>query len=217
MVALACTHDGADAAVELARRAEALLDPAAASGVLVTDARPPHEAHAYAHRHGHALLCLPENDAPPGADAPAVFAYDGTPEADAALRRGAALLRRRPALVVCAWVPLVRNAPVALLAVPAGIAAAGAQRLDEEARAHAVETAEAGAEILRDAGWSARAEALAADDGVWRRLSVEAGEHAAAVIVTGTHGHSHLVSLVLGGVSEPLAHHASRPVLIVGT
>ena len=56
---------------------------------------------------------------------------------------------------------------------------------------------------------------IEAERGPWRALAAAAADHDAAVIVTGSRGHSTLVSALIGSVAEGLIRHAGRPVLLV--
>lgn len=68
-----------------------------------------------------------------------------------------------------------------------------------------------GAELATRAGLRARGEALRAEGPVWRAILARAETLDAAVVVLGTRGSSPLHR----SVSDHVAHHARRPVLLV--
>ena len=198
--------DEVGASVVVAGTSEA---PAAHAGALGREAR------ALAHRSRRPLLLVPPAAAPPAAAAPAVFAYDGSAPAAHALDVAADLLQPRPALVTTAWETTSYAVGVALLAVPAGVAQTGADRLDEASRNHAEVIAGEGAERLARAGWHREALALEARHNVATAMIGYAGDHEAAVIVTGTRGRARITAALLGSTAEALLRHAGRPVLLV--
>lgn len=173
------------------------------------------QARALAHRSRRPILFVPAEHAPASADAPAIFAYDGSPPAGAALRAAGTLLRGRPALVATAW-PSARHAVgVARLAVPDEVVRKGADALDESTRLQAAGEAAEGAAQLTAAGWSCEQAALETARNATSALVGAADEHDAAVIVTGTRGRSALAATLLGSTAEGVLRHAGRPVLLV--
>lgn len=174
-----------------------------------------HQARALAHRTKLPLLVIPPDAPTPAADEPALFAYDGSYQARGAIAAALALLRRRPALVATAWRSILAAAPASLIAMPAGVATAGAGKLDEDARHAGQQTAAEGAQMLQAGGWFASEEAIETIGGIWQPL-VEAADAAdAAVIVTGTRGRSRVAAALLGSTAEGVLRHSNRPVLLV--
>jgi nucleotide-binding universal stress UspA family protein len=56
---------------------------------------------------------------------------------------------------------------------------------------------------------------ITSDGSVWASIIAHAEEQDAAVIVVGSRGRSGIKSALLGSVSTGVAHHCSRPVLVV--
>lgn len=173
------------------------------------------EARALAHRARRPLLLVTPEDSPPGDDAPAIFATDGSPSACHAVAAGGALLRPRPALAAGVWRSVADTIAAARLGVPDAVAREGADRLDEEARRRAAEEAGESAHMLIEAGWPVEATAIESTRGVAAAIVTAAGERDAAVIVTGTRGRSRIAAALLGSTAEGVLRHAGRPVLLV--
>jgi nucleotide-binding universal stress UspA family protein len=146
---------------------------------------------------------------------PALFAYDGSPHARAAIEKGAALLRSGPAVVATAWTPFEDMAPAALLALPGDIVRGAVEDLDGASRETAEELAAEGAELTRAAGLDATPRAVRSPGPFFAALLETADELDASVIVIGSRGRSTLAATVLGSVSTGVLHHTDRPVLVV--
>jgi nucleotide-binding universal stress UspA family protein len=58
-------------------------------------------------------------------------------------------------------------------------------------------------------------EPVLVDDDAWQGLRSVADQHAAAMIVVGTHGESPLTGMLLGSTAYRLVHSSTTPVLIV--
>lgn len=198
--------DEIDAAVIVARTSEY---PDARAGTLGRVAR------ALAHRSRRPLLLLAPDADPAGADAPALFAYDGSAAADHAVRVAVHLLRPRPALAACAWKSAAHVVGVAMLAIPDEVAHKGAASLDEAARDEADSLARAAATQLERAGWSCETAALRTARSVPGAIIVAGEDHDAAIIVTGSRGRSRMAAALLGSTTEAIVRHAGRPVLLV--
>jgi nucleotide-binding universal stress UspA family protein len=172
------------------------------------------QAKALCHRVHRPLLALCAGAAPPDPLAPAVFAFDGSPGASRALESAGDVLRPRPALVATVWEPAWAEAPVALVGgAPVTVESALGER--SELSDAAAATAHAGTAKLVDAGWRAEPVWIEAKRGPTRALVDVAAERDAAVVVTGTRGHSAVVCALIGSVAEGLFRHAARPVLLV--
>jgi nucleotide-binding universal stress UspA family protein len=50
---------------------------------------------------------------------------------------------------------------------------------------------------------------------VWKTIADIADEHDAAMIIMGSRGLTGVRSMLLGSVSNALAHHAERPTLVI--
>jgi nucleotide-binding universal stress UspA family protein len=79
----------------------------------------------------------------------------------------------------------------------------------------AAAVATAGTEALAQLGWPATPATVQADHGVWQALVAAAAEQDAAIVVTGTRGHSPMAAAMIGSVAEGLLRYAGRPVLLV--
>ncbi len=137
-----------------------------------------------------------------------VVGVDGSRGAEAALRFAAAeaALRNAKLRIVCAW-----EIPAAAYAATWGMAAEEEPRLSERADDVA---AAAVAETARIAP-AVDCELRTAHGQPSRVLLGESED--ADLIVVGSRGLSELRSLLLGSVSQEVAHHATCPVVIVPT
>ena len=115
-----------------------------------------------------------------------LLCYDGSGEADLAIRRASVLLRPRTAVVVH-----VRG------------------------RASAESVAAAGAEVALDSGFAPVSTVEIGGRRVAEAVLQEAHRRAVAMIVVGSAGVSATDSTLLGSVSSTLVHHADLPVLVV--
>ena len=125
------------------------------------------------------------------------------------------LLGSRKAIVHTVWSSYEAVVGAGAIGVPAAVAAAGVERMDEELAQKAAERAEEGAAIARSAGFDAAAEALRQGGSISSTLIDSAVEHDAAALVAGSRGHSALHEVLLGGVAAGLAHRSAMPVLVV--
>ncbi|KQY03809.1 MFS transporter [Mycobacterium sp. Root135] len=137
-----------------------------------------------------------------------LIAYDGTDLAAFAITQAAARLgTQREALVVCVWQP-----------VDVGFTPTDPQHFDAdratEVRHAAERTAAHGAELARQAGFTARSVAVEAAP-TWQGIVAAADDHDASVIVLGPHRRSGLLGHLQGSVASAVVAHTERPVLIV--
>jgi len=149
-----------------------------------------------------------------GNHAPIVVGYDGSESAKGAIEQAGELFGGRPAVVLYAWEAIELSA---LRRGAIGMSAtANEAELDAAAEATARRVAEEGAALARRSGLSAAsARAALAEPSAWETLVRAADEEEAAAIVLGSRGLSGLRSFMLGSVSDKVAQHARRPVLIV--
>lgn len=153
--------------------------------------------------------------------APALVAFDGSPEARAAVKEAAVLFAERPLLVVTVWdaglaamsLPVTQG-EVSATYMPPDPAAVVA--VDKAMAHHAETTAEDGAREAREAGATAVEPIAVADqlDAADALLSI-AEERGAAVIVVGSRGYHGLKARLHGSTTQKLLHRTVRPVLIV--
>jgi nucleotide-binding universal stress UspA family protein len=150
---------------------------------------------------------------------PIVVAFDGSAEAQAAVRAAATLFGDRLILVVSVWEPGLARL---VLSVPdtTGVAyvpprAEDIATVDRAEREHATWAANAGARLARELGVTA--EALPVPDNVKVGETVAAiGEQRnAAALVVGSRGLGRVRSGLLGSTSRQLLHATGRPVLVV--
>lgn len=146
-------------------------------------------------------------------DQPVLLCYDGSDNAARAIDEAAKVLGPRRAIVVTVWQPViyaVSGYGAASMAAPLDT-----RDIDDELAARCDETSAKGAERAKAAGFDAEAVSAQAKTSTWEALLNLADERDAATIVVGSRGLSGLKSLLLGSVSQGVAHHAHRPVLIV--
>jgi nucleotide-binding universal stress UspA family protein len=142
---------------------------------------------------------------------PVLLCDDGSDGAAQAVRDAAALLGARPAVALYVW----QSAAASPLAAAGGGLAGFPTDVDERLAAAAEVEARAAAERARDAGFEATPLAVEAAGPVWQTIVDTAREREASVIVLGARGLSGLQHVLLGSVSEKVARHADRPVLVL--
>ena len=147
-----------------------------------------------------------------------LIAYDGSPNADRAIRYAARFLQARVAHVVTAWEPGAMSAPrVSSLA-------AGMQpyldtraeiEVDEALEREATETNARGVALATEWGLEATGTLVEADSTVWAALIAAADSLDADLLVTGTRGATGFKALLRSSVAERVLKHCHRPVFIV--
>lgn len=142
---------------------------------------------------------------------PVLLCDDGSEAAGVAVQVAGTLLAGRKAIALHAWQPLSTGE---LMAATAGVLVdfpeADARRADAAAAA-----ADDAARRAREAGFDATPLAVRSDGPVWETIITTASERDAAVIVVGARGLTGIGRAVLGSVSERVARHADRAVLVV--
>ena len=150
---------------------------------------------------------------------PVIVAFDGSPEADAALRAAVELFPGRELVVVSVWEPglamALETMPDATGIPYARPTAEEIESIDELQRDHATSLAEAGAQRARAAGAIALPEPVRDRADVAETVVAMADQHDAAAIVVGSRGLGAVKSRLLGSVSQRLLHDARRPVVVV--
>ena len=151
-------------------------------------------------------------------DAPVIIGYDGSPAAEHAMRRAAALVAPRRALVVVVW---EAGAAYETLERPATIPAAPldlrtALEADQAMYDGARALAERGAALATELGLDAESLVVADEVTVAQTLVRLADEQRAGAIVVGAHGHRRLQDLFVGSTSRQVLEHADCPVIVVG-
>jgi nucleotide-binding universal stress UspA family protein len=140
-------------------------------------------------------------------NAPILICYDDSTGARHAIRAAAALLGHRRAVVLDV-------APLLTAAESVASQSALTPNFESINRDDALARARVGTTLALEAGFTAEARAdLAAP--TWEGIVEVADEIGAAVIVIGSRGLTGARELFHGSVSDDVAEHAGRPVLIV--
>jgi nucleotide-binding universal stress UspA family protein len=152
---------------------------------------------------------------------PVVAAFDGSAEAEAALRAAANLFQSRRLVVVTVWEPGMAMM-MSPMADPTGIGYApptGEEiiAVDRVQRDRATDTAEWAAALAREWGADAEGVAVSDDADVAETIVGVAERYEADAIVVGSRGLGRMRARMLGSTSEKLLRHADRPVLVVKT
>jgi nucleotide-binding universal stress UspA family protein len=151
----------------------------------------------------------PTTDGAPCPEAgPAIFAYDGSDLAAYAIEQAARQLAPgREALVVCVWQPadvgFVPTRGRKLLAAAAN-----------EVEAAALETAEEGADLAKEAGFDAKPVTVEAAP-TWKGLVKVAEDHRCGLIVIGSHMRHGLLGHLAGSVAAATVAHFESSVLVI--
>ena len=144
-----------------------------------------------------------------------LIAYDGSADAQAAVRCAAELMPGQSATVLTVWEPFTD----VMARTGAGMISWPEQSvlddIDSSSEHSARTRAQQGAELAQSAGLHARPRVGVRGNTIAETILVAAGDVDASVIVLGTRGLSGLKSLVLGSVSHAVLQHADRPVMVV--
>lgn len=147
-----------------------------------------------------------------------MIAYDGSPNADRAIRYAARFLRARQAHVVTAWEP-GSMAPSRLTTLAGGMQPFIDTRVEEDVddalRAEATEINARGLAIADEAGLAATGSLVEVESTVWGALVAAADALQVDLLVTGTRGASGLKALLRSSVAERVLKHCHRPVFVV--
>ncbi|MCW2631117.1 MAG: hypothetical protein JWR88_79 [Pseudonocardia sp.] len=152
---------------------------------------------------------------------PVIIGFDGSPAAERAVREAGALLApARPALVVVVWeagraYDVMDIPSLALETPPVPLDIRTATEVDLAMYETAQRLAQHGANLAREAGLEAEGLAVADDVTVADTLVRLAEENSSPAVVVGSHGHSDLRDLVLGGTARSVVQHAPCPVVVV--
>jgi nucleotide-binding universal stress UspA family protein len=153
---------------------------------------------------------------------PIVIAYDGSRAAEHALREAAPLLAGRSALVLVVWKAGVAfefmELPAATIALPpAPVDIRTALEIDQAMYDNAQRTAEQGARLALDVGFSEADSLVVAEEPeipVAGTIVTIAQERDAQAIVVGAHAHGKLGEVILGSTSRDVIRRAEQPVLV---
>ncbi|WP_432834859.1 universal stress protein [Dactylosporangium sp. CA-092794] len=153
---------------------------------------------------------------------PVVIGFDGSPAAERAIRESAPLLHDYPALVVTVWEAGraydLTTLPIGMLEPPpVALDMRTAAEAEAQQRDLMVHTAQRGAQLARDAGFtSATGLAVAEDTSIADTLIRVAAERHSPGLIVGSHGHGRLSEFLLGSTSRSLVDHAPCPVVVTG-
>jgi nucleotide-binding universal stress UspA family protein len=145
-----------------------------------------------------------------------LICYDGSPDAKAAIERGAALLKdQEPVTVLTVWQPFVEvlaNMPSGFGLAPSGV---DFEEIDKATRTNAEEHAEEGAKLARRAGLTAQPQTCSQETSTAEAILAQADAVSASAILMGSRGLTGIKSRLLGSVSHAVIQHADRTVIIV--
>ena len=147
-----------------------------------------------------------------------MIAYDGSPNADRAIRYAGQFLRADTAYVVTAWQPGGMS-PTRLSTLSGGMQPFIDTRLEAgvdhalEVEAETINTR--GVALAASVGLTARGSLVEVESTVWGALVAAADALEVDLLVTGTRGASGLRALLHSSVAERVLKHCHRPVFIV--
>jgi len=144
-----------------------------------------------------------------------LIGFDGSEEAEGAIRCAGRLLAPRRAIVTHVWESLAELVLHSDLEDLTGPMKAAAADLGAEGRREAEVVAARGADLAEEAGFDAIPVAARGRPKAWPTLLELAKQHEAAAIVVGSRGLGGVTSALLGSVSSGVLDHAHLPVLIV--
>jgi nucleotide-binding universal stress UspA family protein len=144
-----------------------------------------------------------------------LIGYDGSDDAETAIRSAGRVLGARQAVVAYVWDSLAELLLHTDVQGITGPMRESARELDEEEAQAATEIAERGAELAETAGFQAVPVIAKGKPKAWPTLLELAREHGAGAVVVGTRGLGCVQSALLGSVSSGLLDHADLPVLVV--
>lgn len=147
-----------------------------------------------------------------------MIAYDGSANADRAIRYAGTFLRAETAHVVTAWQPGTMSAP-RMSSLAAGMQPFLDTRLDTQVddalEAESAAVNERGVALATDVGLTATGTLVEVESTVWGALVAAADALDVDLLVTGTRGDTGLKALLRSSVAERVLKHCSRPVFIV--
>jgi nucleotide-binding universal stress UspA family protein len=149
---------------------------------------------------------------------PVVVAYDGSVEAQAAVRTAATLFTGRTVRVVTVWEPNLAQAMMSPDLTGASYIPPDPKNVvlvEDAQRDHATDTANSGAELARSHGATAEPLAVPDEADIAGTIAALADRCDACAVVVGSRGLGGIKSRLLGSTSHGLLEHADRPILVV--
>jgi nucleotide-binding universal stress UspA family protein len=144
-----------------------------------------------------------------------LIGFDGSEDAEDAIRRAGELLAPRRAIVAHVWDSLSELLLRTDLEDLSGQMRAAAEELDAEDAREAEQIASRGAALAEEAGFHAIPLTARGRPKAWPTLLCMADKHDAEAVVVGSRGLGRVKSALLGSVSSGVLDHARQPVLIV--
>jgi nucleotide-binding universal stress UspA family protein len=144
-----------------------------------------------------------------------LIGYDGSEDAESAIRSAGDLFAPRRAIVTHVWDSLAELLLHSDIDQLTGSMKEAAEELDAGGAREAELMAKRGAELAEDAGFDAVPTVARGRPKAWPTLLELADRHGAAAIVVGSRGLGCVKSALLGSVSSGVLDHAHLPVLIV--
>ena len=144
---------------------------------------------------------------------PLLLCYDGSDDAARAIEQAGTLFTGWAAIVVTVWEPAAGLGSMVWSGETPGTEYVA--ELDRAAAENSGRTAAEGAHVARQAGLKAEPLAVEAAGSVSKTILRLADQNDAATIVMGSRGLTGLRSMLLGSVSQAVAHHSDRPTLII--
>jgi nucleotide-binding universal stress UspA family protein len=144
-----------------------------------------------------------------------LIAYDGSPDARAAVEHAGKLVPNEHAIVLVVWEPFAEV--MAHTGVGIGLAPgiADFDEIDAASEAAANQRAAEGVELAVSVGLDAEPRVCAQGPTVWHAIVSQARDADARAIVIGTRGLTGVKSILLGSVSHAVLQHSDRPVVVV--
>jgi len=142
----------------------------------------------------------------------ALLCYDGSAAARRAIETAARIVAAREAVGLTVWTPAAAMTPLDPIGDAVGGLSGIYAELDSAGERMAAVRADEGVRLAGEAGLDAHARTQQGH--AWSTILDVAAEVQATVIVLGARGHS-AAGALMGSVSERVARHSGRPVLIV--
>jgi nucleotide-binding universal stress UspA family protein len=144
-----------------------------------------------------------------------ILAYDGSDTAAHAITTAHGLLGDVPATVVHVWDPPANFLPADPFGMLQSFSPTQVAELESLILERANSVLAQGVTLARHSGFAVEGRIERTSESPWRAILDAADELDASLIVVGARGLSAVESMLLGGVSHSVVHHAKRPVLVI--